>query len=166
MEKSMTVSLKVMHEMIDEFQCSGCIHGPNSSSCPEFNLRQESPNFGGTGIYFNCKSHWPGTIAAPGGKFCLGLPKGFNKTGYAYISDLQKDISYIRLFAKPEDVVPKDHWNHLNVPVWAMVSDGYLFVRVFSPRVNTTTVDVIKGGTLDMLPPNVIDVSKFVDQID
>lgn len=53
----------------------------------------------------------------------------------------------------------------LNVPVWAMVEDGYLFVRVFRPRVNSTCVVVVQDGSLEMCP-NAINVADFLDSID
>ena len=56
-------------------------------------------------------------------------------------------------------------WDKLNVPVWAMVKDGFLFVRTFAPRINRTWIDVIEHGTMDMVP-NAINVSEFIDEID
>jgi len=54
----------------------------------------------------------------------------------------------------------------LNVSVWGYEENGYLFIRVFAPRINKTWIDVIKGGTIDMLPDTVIDVKEFIDEID
>lgn len=59
----------------------------------------------------------------------------------------------------------KPEWDRLNVPVWAMVDDGFLFVRTFAPRVNMSWVDVIEGGDLSMVP-NAINVGAFVGEID
>lgn len=63
---------------------------------------------------------------------------------------------------------PKLHFgfDHLNVPVCAIEQDGYLIIRVFSPRVNESRIDIIKGGTIAAMCPNAHDVSKFIDEID
>ena len=51
------------------------------------------------------------------------------------------------------------------MPVWAQEKDGYLFVRTWSPRINKTYVDVVKGGTMAMVP-GAIDVADFKGEID
>lgn len=88
------------------------------------------------------------------GRLALGLPKGFNRYGIG-------DKMSIRLFQKGK----KPAWNNLNVAVWAIVENGFLFVRTYSPRVNYCTIDVVEGGDLSMVP-GAIDVSKFFDEID
>jgi hypothetical protein len=80
----------------------------------------------------------------------------------------------IRLWPKTEtgEITHMD-WDQFNVPVWAMEGGksgdpdhaGFLFVRTYSPRVNRMAVDVIEGGTLELVP-NAIDVGKFYDKID
>jgi hypothetical protein len=46
-----------------------------------------------------------------------------------------------------------------------MEEDGYLFVRMFAPRVGWHWIDVIRDGTLDMVPQG-IDVGRFKDKMD
>jgi hypothetical protein len=56
-------------------------------------------------------------------------------------------------------------WDNLNVPIWALEKDGYLFVRTYMPRINDSFVDVVEEGLLGLCP-TAIDVSKFYDEID
>lgn len=108
------------------------------------------------------KGHRLGTMLAGVGTFALGLPKGFCRPGFHPDEDKVLTKMNIRLWPDKDKCYS---WDNLNVPVWAMEKDGYLFVRTLAPRVNICWVDVIKGGTLSMVP-NAIDVSKFIDEID
>ncbi len=146
-------------EMIEKFQCPGCVNGPNPQKCPAFKLDTEC------GV--NCAAHHPGTMVFPGGKVALGLPVGFNKYRDHTSPASQKQsgdgaVMYIRLWPKGKGVF---EWNKFNVPVWAMEEDGCLFVRTVSPRVNGSAVDVLEGETLALVP-SALDVSKFKDEID
>lgn len=151
-------------DMVSKFLCPGCTCGNDPSSCHWFRLKEEADGD------FACSGHSAGTFVSGIGRVALGLPKGFCRYGGAvppsHLEDDKSDrlnmkLMHIRLYLSGETV----GYNHLNVPVWAMVEDGYLFVRAFSPRVNGTCVDVIKGGTLDLVP-QAIDVSRFVNEID
>jgi hypothetical protein len=148
---------EIQKEMIEKFQCFGCTCGSGvDEECFELQAYEEQ------GIFF-CKKHSAGTILGGVGKIYLGLPKGFDKVGaLANSLNLVKRPTNIRLFTEPS----KCHYDYLNVPVWAMEKDGYLFVRVFCPRVNETFVDVIKNGKIKDVCPYVIDVSEFIDEID
>lgn len=147
---------KVALEMVEEFQCPGCMHGPDPKECPEFNLNSD--------VYFSCKNHYAAThmgIPAYGlTKLALGLPKGFNRTGDKVFKD--KDTVYIRLYESPEKMRTYDKFN---VAVWAMEREGYLFVRCYCPRINQVFVDVIKGGTISLVP-DAVNVGEFYDEID
>lgn len=46
-----------------------------------------------------------------------------------------------------------------------MEQDGHLFVRTYSPRIDATFVDVIKGGTLALVP-DAVNVGDFIGEID
>jgi hypothetical protein len=91
------------------------------------------------------------------GLLCLGLPKGFCRVA----GHKDKSEPHVRIF--PKGSTPE--WDDFNVPVWAMVRDNFLFVRTFMPRIDGTVVDVVEGGTLDLVP-KAIDVGKFVDEMD
>ncbi len=69
------------------------------------------------------------------GLLALGLPKGFNRIGEGKL--------YFGLYPLGGELRPE--WNRLNVAVWAMELDGFLFVRTYSPRVNVTRVDRHRG---------------------
>lgn len=135
------------NKLIEEFQCPGCVSGHNTK-CGSFKLDKPMPGA------FRCGAHVPGTMMFPGGAVAIGLPRGFNKVGVGKMS--------IRFYDKGAPPI----YDNLNVPVWAMEVDGYLFVRVYSPRINATYVDVIEGATIAEFCPNAIDVGKFVDEID
>lgn len=147
-------------KMIEEFQCAGCVVG-SGIDCGQFELGRLEGAF----RPFSCKSHCPGTMIGDGrgmNRIILGLPKGFCEFGDVDMGGPKKRI-YVRLFVN-KDCLPKDAWNDLNVAVWAIVQDDYLFVRTYTPRSNKTYVDVIKGGTLDMVP-QAFDVSKIMDKL-
>lgn len=138
--------------MIKKFICLGCVGGPGPETCPEFKPESWHPG--------TCEGHVLGTFVLPIGCIALGLPKGFNRPG----SD-EDGTSRNKL---PIHVWPKGtcfEWTKFNVPVWAMVKDGFLFVRTYSPRINFASVDVVEGGDLSMVP-GAVDVGDFWDEID
>ena len=148
-------------KMIEEFQCPGCVVGSNTK-CGKFELDEDS----------RCGSHVAGTYMMPGGHIVLGMPKGFNKTAMYYDRANGKYESSskanIHLYTKDEHAKAA-LWNNCNVPVWATEKDGYLFVRVYMPRINFAMVQVIEGGTMQMIREkgfNPLDVSEFEDEFD
>ena len=135
-----------MSQMVEEFQCPGCVNGPYPECYEEDNNYCPGSH--------RCKKHVPGTFMFRIGKLVIGLPKGFDRMGESGFD--------VRLWDTPE----KYHgWDHLNVPVWALERDGYLFVRTYAPRINKVWVDVVKGGTLAMVS-QAINVGEFYDEID
>lgn len=139
-----------MKEMVEKFQCPGCIYGSNTE-CGKYNYNES---------YFRCINHYLGTQLGLGNTIALGLPKGFNKPGLNEDGNARYRMD-IRLFKKGSYF----GWDKLNIPVWATEQDGYLFVRTFAPWINCSWVDVIECGTLDMCP-NALDVSQFINEID
>jgi hypothetical protein len=133
--------------LIKEFQCPGCIHGSDPNDCPKFCLRVDG--------FFCCEEHHPATFQGGVGRICLGLPRGFCRFGPG---------KFVNPFIRIWEEYPK--WNKFNVPVWAMVKDGFLFVRTYMPRLNIAFVDVIPKGELSFVPKEAIDVSHFIDEID
>lgn len=140
--------------MVEEFVCAGCVGSPGE--CYE-------PLDGGNAYGYGCGRHVLGTFGFPMGHFALGLPKGFNRPGPNDNRDKTRNTMMIRLWPVDEGKIPE--WNHLNVPVWAMERDGFLFVRTYMPRINDTAVDVIEGGTMEFVP-DAIDVAAFIEEID
>lgn len=141
---------KQILKLVQMFQCPGCVCG-GDVTCGQYEYSPKE---------LRCVSHVLGTSIWPIGiVLALGLPKGFNRPGFygtkrSYTMD-------IRLYPKGA----KSEWDKLNVPVWAMEKDGFLFVRTYAPRINMTWVDVIEGGSLELVP-GAIDVGKFIDEID
>ena len=117
-----------------------------------------------------CIGHAAGTRfgLGPNSLVMLGMPKGFNKVGDP-VSALRLQQSQdkaplcplVRLWEKGN----KPNWDHLNIPVWALVENGYLFVRTYCPRINIGFVDVIEDGSITMVP-NAYNVALFSDEID
>lgn len=151
-------------ELIEKFLCVGCVSG-SDTKCGRFKLN--------TSYGASCTSHVLGTRMMGAGTLALGLPTGFNrpppeKAGPDSTQMKHSNTMEIRLWAK--GTAPE--WNNLNVPVWALEKDGFLFVRTLAPRVGRLYVDVIEGGTLGMTAEqahgvlHAIDVSKFIDEID
>jgi len=159
------MSLPILQSMVEKFQCPGCLRG-SDTSCGKYSLDPDG---------FSCENHAIGTsMLSLNGliKFALGLPKGFNRPGLEKNSDNvrhyknQMEIRFHDATTDEGKMKLRRWWNHLNVAVWAMEQDGYLFVRTFSPRINTTYVDVVKGGSRTDLVPDAINVADFIDDID
>jgi hypothetical protein len=136
-------------ELVEKFQCPGCVCG-SDTKCGKYNYNSNDRR---------CISHVLGTSFGLNNNVALGLPKGFNKPGFN--GKTTKNTMDICLWVKGS----YDGWDHLNVPVWAMEQDGFLFVRTFAPRINCSWVDVIEGGDLSLCP-SAINVKDFIDSID
>lgn len=150
--------MSTTEKLVKKFLCPGCVGGPDPKSCSQYRPKEE---YGAS-----CAGHVLGTTVFPIGNIALGLPKGFNRPGPDRSSPNNDQMRHantmeIRLWKK--GTAPE--WNNLNVPVWAMVEEGYLFVRTLSPRTARNYVDVVEGGTMAMVP-HAIDVAKFIDDID
>ncbi|MBU8901707.1 MAG: hypothetical protein KOO69_03120 [Victivallales bacterium] len=137
-------------EFVVKFQCPGCVCGMNID-CGAFTYDYED---------HCCTAHVLGTSLGVGNNFALGMPKGFNKPGSREDHSTRNRMS-IRLWHVP--TCPE--WDKLNIPVWALEQEGFLFVRTFAPRINHSWVDVIEGGILGLCP-NAINVAEFLDEID
>jgi len=153
-------------ELVEKFQCPGCVAGMDIE-CGSFKLADDI-NDGAC----QCVGHVLGTHMGLGNPVALGLPKGFHKPGWYRNGEdpnggwKHRNQMEIRLW----ETGTAPEWNNLNVPVWAMEQEGYLFVRTYAPRINGSWVDVIEGGTMDLVEAahslNMIDVGQFYDEID
>lgn len=141
-------------EIIEKFVCPGCING-SDTQCGNY---KPSDHYG-----HMCDVHVLGTRMTGIGHLALGLPKGFNRSGWEPYTEKSNNTMYIRCWPKNSKFTQM--WDKFNVAVWALEQDGCLFVRTYSPRVNQTYVDIIDGGNLDLVPV-AIDVSKFHSVID
>jgi len=144
-------------ELVEKFQCPGCVCGSNTR-CGKYELSTYGPA---------CKNHVPGTVSWPGGTIYLGLPTGFNKVGMLGTTDFDEKSrnNTIRLW----EAGTGPEFDRLNVPVWAMEQDGFLFIRTYAPRINASYIDVVEGGTFESLDLDLrltYDVRSFVDSID
>lgn len=149
-------------EMIKEFQCPGCgCGGPDPKECSAFTLQEDTWINGAK--WSICQEQSPGTVIAGLGPIYLGMPKGFSRMGHTQ-NFLNTDESPTRIYLF-EDMPTYDKFN---IATWAMIKNGYLFVRVYSPRVNLTYTHVIKLKDSEevQLPRGAYDVSKFYDEID
>jgi len=107
-----------------------------------------------------------GTVTPQIGSFALGLPRGFDRVGHMSHAKKRTDKhNTMWILCWPKDGGNRPHWDNCNVPVWALEKDGFLFVRTYRPRINENCVDVIEGGTLDLVP-QAINVGEFYDEID
>jgi len=153
--------------MIEEFQCPGCTCGTGVVDCDRYDFC----NFK-TGCW--CVGHSAGTMMAIPCygfiKIALGMPKGFNRVGTIKTGFEKEDDRNTRRSTNIRLIIDhssnSERYDKFNVPVWAMEKDGYLFVRVISPRINYTYVDVIKGGKMADICPQAIDVSEFWEDLD
>ena len=107
--------------MIETYQCPGCVGGSDISCF------QESPES------LACGKHVAGTMAMPiGGRFFLGLPKGFCRfyrpdTKIFIYKDLSHDWGY----------------DKFNIPVWKHLDEnGSTLVRGICPRLDYTWIHI------------------------
>lgn len=144
---------KKLVAMVEQFQCPGCVAGCDTQ-CGKFKPNKE---YG-----FTCQGHVVGTSMTGAGHIALGLPTGFNRTGLDPSHPIgTSNTMNVRMWVQGTH----PHWDHFNVPVWALEREGYLFVRTLMPRRNWSFVDVVEGGTLALVP-QAIDVSKFYNDMD
>lgn len=147
-------------QMVEEFICPGCVNG-SDTLCGKWK-QPASQKYPGV-----CMNHTLGTHVMGVGLIALGLPKGFNRPGWDHVDEEWKcgHKMIINCWPKDSGIDWDNHWDKFNIPVWGMEKDGHLFVRTYRPRTNMSVLDVIEGGTLDLVPV-AIDVSKFIDDMD
>lgn len=139
---------------VERFQCPGCLRG-SDTACGAYVIS-------GGGYGPSCGAHRLGTLMMPAGMIALGLPKGFSKPGLDEDDKPLATRMRIRFWSHGE----APEWDHLNVPVWALEQEGFLFVRTYCPRINVAYVDVIEGGTRAELCPQAVNVADFYNEID
>lgn len=113
---------------IEEYQCPGCVCG-SDTECYE------------KGDNLECKKHVAGTMAMPHiGKFLLGMPTGFCRTG-----NIEEFKVYIF-----ENLSKGWGFDKFNVPVWKHLDkNGNTLVRGISPRINAPFLHVVLGDCMD-----------------
>ncbi len=176
--ESRTMNNLTIPQMVEMFQCPGCVCGCDTDKCGSFRYDAEERR---------CMGHVLGTmiggpaglialgvpegfchvlgtmIAGPSGLIALGLPKGFCKPPLDNSQEEPRLCCKINVRLWQATLAPI--WDKFNMPVWAMIRDGFLFVRTFAPRVDHSWVDVVEGGSLDLVP-GALDVSEFYDDFD
>jgi hypothetical protein len=141
-----------VEEMVEKFLCPGCVAGSNTK-CGKYRRPPEDCN--------GCGSHVLGTRIMPmPGLIALGMPKGFNRPGF-YRDDPDKPDEqphhpYIRLRPKGDEF---GGYNRLNVAVWALEQDGFLFVRTMMPRLGMMVVDIHEDKKAAEMCPDAINVT-------
>jgi hypothetical protein len=132
---------------VEEYQCPGCIVGCNAS-CYEKDKYSES-----------CKKHSAGTLVSGIGKIFLGMPTGFNRLGVGFGNEIEPKI---RIFEKYDEIF----YDFFNVPVWKHLTENkHTLVRMISPRINITTVDIFLEDCMDKI--KCIEVTKEdIDKMD
>jgi hypothetical protein len=134
---------KEIKNVIETYQCSGCIEGHNIS-CFKHDYD------GGVG----CGNHMAGTILPVVGTILLGLPKGFNRLGTS-----------TSLRPKIYETFESSEWKYdvFNVPMWKHLSkEGHTFVRGFMPRLNTPFLHIFLEDCTNKI--NCLEISQ--EQID
>lgn len=144
--------------MIEEFQCPGCLIGSSTHDCEGYKLVV-------TDDHFACTGHVPGTFTMPGGVIYLGLPKGFNKVGFLpniFNAD-REELEVLIPVETLKTLIPKvsrefldgvknNVWLYdkalpevcnFNKPVWYRIDGGFMYLRVYSPRINYGRICVV-----------------------
>jgi hypothetical protein len=129
---------------IEEYQCSGCVVGHNTSCFEQ--------NEAGVG----CGKHVAGTIMSGVGTLFLGMPKGFNRLG---VHAEMKPIIF--------DTFASSDWqyNKFNIPAWKYLFNGHTFVRGMMPRRNEPFLHVFLEDCLDKIDCRLI-TQDDTDQMD
>jgi hypothetical protein len=112
-------------EAIAEYQCTGCVSGPDAPACPQFK------NHG-----LGCVNHVPGTSGLAEGTFYLGLPKGFNRLGpNKFVPNYRNNLE---VYPSMDALLETKSLNSIfSLPVWLHIDRyGNTIIRWFSPRVN------------------------------
>lgn len=152
-EETMTDEDRI-RAMVEKFQCPGCVAG-SDTKCGYYKVDPSCPM---------CTGHVMGTMMLPGpGNFALGVPKGFNRGGWCMGENRTHSRMYFRFYPKGSKPYTYDY---LNVPVWSLEKDGYLFVRVAQPRIAGWVVDVYEGGKASAICPQAFDVAPKYDEYD
>lgn len=153
-------------EMVEAFQCPGCVHGENPS-CGMFKLHEVATgtsNDDGSRLVggFRCRNQV--STANLGGYVNIGLPVPFARVQYREGREEVKTNIRLHLYA----VDYGTYWDGFNVPVWALEKSGFLFVRTYCPRTDQSYVDVIHGGTIDLIRSRYdgcIDITPIADKM-
>jgi len=130
-------------KMIEEYQCPGCFFGSNVECGSYMN-----------GIELECGSHQPATHVMPViGTIYLGLPKGFNRTGYCGKMEL------VIYESKPK-------YDFLNIPVWKYFDqNGNTIVRGICPRITKPFLHIYIGNHIKEI--DCIEITQeHLDKID
>ncbi len=144
-------------EVINTIQCPGCACGVNTTECDSFKFEREEG-------FYSCDNHCPGTMISGIGTIFLGLPHGFNHT-------IKMEVSYGKVVRLPYirlwNEMPSQTWNRLNIPLWALEKDGFLYVKTACPRKCIYVVDVIVNGKVaDMPIPPVDNIESWWSEIE
>ena len=141
-------------EMVETFLCPGCVCG-GDTSCGTYTPDDE---FG-----HRCMGHVCGTACMGSQEpSALGLPSGVNHCRRRFDErQVREIVLLVRLWTAGSSPV----WDDFNRPVWAMLKDGFLFVRTLSPRIGQLAVDVIEGGDMSMVP-GALDVGDLSEGMD
>jgi hypothetical protein len=127
----------LMLKAVNEYQCPGCMHGPDAETCERSDVTEKG-----------CTNQHAGLFGAGIGAIALGLPKGFNRFGPAGERKVEVWSSY--------EVLMECHPNLrtiFSLPVWKHLDDhGNTVTRWFSPRTNCGWSLVILGDCRDKFP--------------
>jgi hypothetical protein len=149
-------------EMVKEFLCPGCVCGMDTT-CGRYKLGEGSYSAAG---YFNCAGHVLGTMIMGIGNIALGMPRGFQRPPHIRgENNTTQHVSLMEIYLAPKGT-PLPDMNKFNVPVWAMEKDGFLFLHIVSPRINYMRTFVLEGRTFAELPPGVVNVAEFYEEMD
>ncbi len=144
-------------EMVEKFLCPGCVVG-SDTKCGRYKAPDD---------YHGCLSHCLGTRIMPGiGLIALGMPKGFNRA-WKFNEEGNKMLEahhpVIQLYPAPEKPQTFD-W--LNVPVWALEHEGFLFVRCMRPRISVVFDMIVEGGKAAEICPQATNVTEKYESYD
>ena len=131
-----------MKELIEMYQCVGCVCG-SDIECGSYKKSDT----------LACNGHCAGTRISRIGRIFLGMPKGFDRLG---------DNLKIEIFKHIDDF----KYDHFNIPVWKYKnSKNHIFVRGIMPRLNQTFLQIFQTGDINKIDAYEVtnDLLKTID---
>jgi len=149
-------------EMVKEFLCPGCVCGMDTT-CGRYKRGENDYSAAG---YYACMGHVLGTSILGIGNIALGMPRGFQRPPRLRgENNTTQHVNLMEIHLAPKGC-PLPVMDKFNIPTWAMEKGGFLFLHVVSPRINYVRTFVLEGRTFSELPPGVVNVGEFYEEMD
>ena len=141
----------IMLKAVNEYQCPGCMHGPDAETCDRSEVTAKG-----------CTNHHSGTMGLGIGNFALGLPKGFNRFGPSELRNIEIYESceaMLRAIPNLKSIFSLPIWKHLD-------KHENTIMRWYSPRTNHGGSVVVLGDCREQFPTAIDITAENLAQMD